>query len=65
MRRMLGLLVVVLCVSGCGGSDHVTVELDPEYWLLLDNLPLSAGNGQALRAEGVWGRFLWEPDIPP
>ena len=41
------------------------MALDPEYWLLRNDLPGSYEMVQALRTEASWGRYWWVPDALP
>lgn len=55
-------LVLCLVLPACGnGESPLTVALDPEMWLLRDDLPRPESDGQALRVRGIRGRY----GLPP
>lgn len=52
-------------MPACGSGSSISVELDPDLWLLRDDLPAPGLGGQALMAGPAWGRYLWAPDLSP
>ncbi|HUU01714.1 MAG TPA: M1 family aminopeptidase [Myxococcota bacterium] len=65
MRTFFVAALLSLNLLACGSGSSISVELDPELWLLRDNLPAPGSGGQALRAGPAWGRYLWAPDLSP
>ncbi len=59
------MVILSLSMQACGSSSSISVELDPDLWLLRDDLPAPGLGGQALMAGPAWGRYLWAPDLSP
>jgi aminopeptidase N len=54
--------MLCLVLPACGnGESPLTVSLDPEMWLLRDDLPRPESVGQALRVRGIQGRYSLPP----
>ncbi len=67
MRTFFAAALISLNLLACGSGSSISVELelDPDLWLLRDDLPEPGSDGQALRAGPAWGRYMWAPDLPP